>query len=134
MPYSAEQMFTLVNDIASYPKFMPGCEASEVLCQGEGWLEARLDLNRMGIKQSFATRNQLSPPNLISLTLLNGPFRSLTGEWRFSNLGESGCKIVFWLEFDVLNKLMALALPTLMKQVATEQVDCICKRARTVYG
>ena len=126
-------MFQLVNDIESYPKYMPGCVGATVLDRGEGWLSARLDLAKLGMQHSFSTRNTLSPPNSMKMTLLDGPFKRLQGEWQFIKLSDTACKVVFWLEFEVANAIAAFALPKLMEHVASEQVDAVCKRARKLY-
>lgn len=132
--YSDERMFGLVNDIERYPEYMPGCVGASVLTRGEGWLEARLELSRLGIKQAFTTRNTLSPPHSMTMDLVDGPFKSLTGEWQFQRLNDSACKVIFHLSFEVSNPLLALTLPKFMQQVASEQVDALCQRARTQYG
>lgn len=132
--YSDQQMFHLVNDIASYPEFMPGCKDAQVLERGEGWLTARLDLAKMGMRQSFTTKNLLDAPRSMRLTLVDGPFKSLEGLWLFQRLNDQACKVVFWLEFEVANALMAMALPKFMEHIASEQVDAVCMRARQVYG
>ncbi len=133
VPFSAERMFALVNDIERYPEFIPGCAGAEVLDRGDGWLEARLDLARLGMRQSFSTRNTLEPPTRMSLSLLDGPFKTLEGAWQFDVLNEQACKVSFTLTFEVANRLMAIALPKLMQQVASEQVDAVCARARELY-
>lgn len=127
-------MFTLVNDIEAYPQYMPGCVGTEVLERGDGWLSARLDLSRMGVKQSFSTRNTLEAPKSMKMSLIDGPFRTFTGEWQFTSLNENACKVIFRLEFQVANTLAALALPALMEHVASEQVGALCKRAKFIYG
>ncbi|WP_086930780.1 type II toxin-antitoxin system RatA family toxin [Agarilytica rhodophyticola] len=134
VPYSAEQMFALINDIPSYPEFMPGCVGSEVLQESADTVVARLDISRAGIKQSFVTRNTLKPPTNMSLNLEEGPFSSLKGEWEFSSLSEKACKISFWLEFEFTSKLIALAAGKVFEMIASEQVDAICQRAVRVYG
>ena len=134
VPYSAAQMFALVNDIESYPHYMTGCVGAEIVRKGEGWLDARLDLSRMGIKQSFTTHNTLEPPQRIHLSLVKGPFSALEGEWQFRPLDERACRVEFWLEFQVNNPLLALALPKLMRQLASEQVSAVCERARQIYA
>lgn len=79
LPYTAEQVFQLVDDIEAYPQFMDGCVRAQVLSRDKNCVEARLDLERAGITQSFATRNQLQPPHTIELELLEGPFDSFSG-------------------------------------------------------
>lgn len=132
--YSAEQMFELVNDFESYPQFLSGCVDTELIGRGEDWLEARLYLEKAGIKQSFVTHNTLNPPHTMHLRLVEGPFKRMEGEWTFVPLGDDACKVDFWLEFEFTNKLIGFAAGKLFEQVATEQVNAVCKRAKKVYG
>jgi len=134
VPYSVGQIFDLINDIQSYPKFMKGCVGAEITEKGDDWLIARLDLSRAGIQQSFVTRNVLNPPHSITLTLHQGPFHALEGEWRFEPLNENASKITFWLEFEFSNKLIGIAAGKLFEKVASDQVDMVCQRAKVVYG
>jgi ribosome-associated toxin RatA of RatAB toxin-antitoxin module len=134
VPFSCEQMFALVNNIESYPQFMPGCVGAKVMAEGDDWLEAKLELSSMGVKQSFSTRNNLSPPHSMRMSLIDGPFKSLEGEWLFEQLNQSACKVTFWLELEFSNALLALTLPKFFEGVASDQVDALCKRARAIYG
>lgn len=127
-------MYELISDLSSYPKFMRGCTKAEVLEEGDGWLIARLDLARGGIKQSFVTRNIMEPPNRIAIDLEDGPFKSLKGEWNFERAGESGCRVNFWLEFEFANRIVAFAAGKLFEKVASDQVTMVCQRAKAVYG
>lgn len=131
--FSAQQMFDLVNDVESYPLFMPGCTGASVLAGGANWMEARLDLTKAGLKQSVITINQLDPPRSITLALRSGPFKTFHGLWSFQPLAESACKVIFRLEYEFANKLIGLAVGKLFEQVASEQVDAICKRAKEIY-
>lgn len=131
--YSAQQMFDLVNDIEAYPQFMDGCTGAKILARGEDWLEARLELSKAGVSQSFITRNQLQPPASMSLELVDGPFKYLRGVWRFSPLGETACKISFELEFELQNRLLGMAVGKLFEGISNKQVDAFCTRAKQVY-
>ena len=132
--YSAQQMFDLVNDIEAYPKYMDGCVGAQILKREGDWLEARLDLSKAGISQSFITRNHLQSPSLMSMTLIDGPFQSLHGFWRFTALGENACKVSFDLEFELKNRLLGMAIGKLFESVASKQVDALCARAKVIYG
>ena len=70
LPYNANQLFELINDVESYPQFLDGCVGAEILRLEEGFMEARLDLKKKGISQSFVTRNQLIAPNSIIMELV----------------------------------------------------------------
>lgn len=132
--FSAEKMFALVNDIAAYPQFMDGCKGAEVLEQSETEVVARLDLSKAGISHSFVTRNQLTPPTSMTLSLEEGPFSHLQGEWSFHVLADDACKVSLQLEFEFSNKLIAMAASKWFEGVANQLVDGLVKRAQVVYG
>ena len=131
--YSASQMFELINDIESYPQFMDGCVGAKILARGEDWLEARLELSKAGVSQSFVTRNQLQPPHSMSMNLVDGPFKYLRGVWRFTPLSEQACKVTFELEFELQNRLLGMAVGKLFESVSNKQVDALCARAKQIY-
>jgi ribosome-associated toxin RatA of RatAB toxin-antitoxin module len=132
--YSAEQMFDLVNDVASYPQFLSGCRAAEVLFTDGQTLEARLELARAGLRQSFVTRNTLQRPQSMALALVDGPFADFQGRWQFTPLGENACKVEFSLSFTPQNRLIAAAAGKLFSGLANQMVDAMCARAAQIYG
>ncbi|WKD48889.1 type II toxin-antitoxin system RatA family toxin [Microbulbifer spongiae] len=132
--YSTEQMFDLVNDVASYPQFLPGCRGAEILYRDEETLEARLELSRAGIRQSFVTRNRLQRPYSMTLNLVNGPFEQFTGQWQFDPLAESACKVTFSLVFSLKSRLVAAAAGKLFSDLANQMVAVMCERAEEIYG
>jgi ribosome-associated toxin RatA of RatAB toxin-antitoxin module len=131
--YSAQQMFDLVNDIEAYPQYMDGCVGAKILKRDGDWLEARLELSKAGVSQSFITRNHLQAPLSMSMTLVDGPFKHLQGGWRFTALAENACKVSFDLEFELQNKLLGMAVGKLFESVASKQVDALCARAIQIY-
>lgn len=132
--YSARQMFDLVNDIAAYPQFMEGCVGAEILQRGEDVIEARLDLSRGGLQQSLVTRNRLLAPQRVSMQLVEGPFKQFHGDWCFTPLGDSACKVGLELEFEFNSRLLAMAANRWFEKVANQLVDAVCRRAGEVYG
>jgi len=132
--YSAEQMFELVNDIEAYPEFMDDCVGAQVLGRGSDWLEARLELQKAGLTQSFVTRNQLNPPTSMTMSLVEGPFSHLEGCWSFTPIEGAGCKVSFELEFAMQNRLLAMAIGKFFESAASKQVSALCRRAEVVYG
>ncbi|MCD9459021.1 type II toxin-antitoxin system RatA family toxin [Marinibactrum halimedae] len=132
--YSCEKMFALINDIEKYPQFMDGCIEAKVLQLGENWLEARLTLAKAGIQHSFITRNQLRGPYEMTMTLVEGPFKKLVGQWQFHALSEEACKVSLVLSFEFKSRLLAMAAGKWFELMANKQVDALCKRAKQVYG
>lgn len=134
MPYGADQIFDVVNDIASYPAFLPWCTESRVLEESETSMTAQLTIARSGIRQSFTTRNILSKPEKISLALVDGPFKSLQGNWAFRQLGADGCKVEMNLSFEVDSRVAGALLGTVFEKAADTLVDAFCQRAQALYG
>ncbi|MCW8108191.1 type II toxin-antitoxin system RatA family toxin [Alteromonas ponticola] len=132
--YSAEAMFELVNDVESYPQFLPGCADSKVLDADEDKMRASLLVTKAGVKQWFTTHNILHPAKRIEMTLVDGPFKQLQGGWTFSALSESACKIELNLEFEFSNKLAEMAFGKVFSSLATSMVNAFIERARRVYA
>lgn len=134
LPYSAQAVYSLVNDVAAYPEYIEGCIGSEVLKSEPYLMIARLDLSKGGVKQSFTTKNRLLPNEQIGLSLVDGPFVYFDGNWFFTPLQENACKVSFHLEFDMSNPLVGVAAGRLLGSVSNSLVSSICSRAKQIYG
>lgn len=133
VPYSAAQMFALVNNIEEYSQFLPYCKSSRVLSQTEDEVKATLVLAGGGFQKSFTTSNRLQKDKMIEIRLLDGPFRRLEGFWHFEALAQ-GSKVSLDLEFEFSGKLLALAFGPVFNQVANTLIEAFSKRAEAVYG
>ena len=80
--YSAAQMYALVENVAAYPEFLPWCGGTEILKKEGEVTRAAIIVDFRGIKQRFSTENRAEPPQLIEMSLVEGPFRQLDGTWR----------------------------------------------------
>ena len=134
LPYQPRQLFDLINDIEAYPAYMDGCVGAQVLRREDDFLEARLDLSRGGVAQSFTTRNRTLDARHISLELVEGPFEFFEGNWEFQPLGEVACKVSLNLEFQVNNAVLGAAASRLFDSVTNNLVNAVEKRARKLYG
>jgi len=132
--HSARQMFDLVNDVESYPEFLPWCSSTTLISRTENKVCAELEVSRMGVRQKFATCNQVVPGEHMDIELVEGPFKHLVGRWEFKSLREDACKVELELDFDFSGKLINAAFGTVFHQVANTLVDSFCKRAEEVYG
>lgn len=138
VPYPAEAMFALIADVESYPAFLPGCTGSAILGEDAGGLVASLSLARGPFSASFTTRNRLEPPRRLTMALVDGPFRSLTGEWTVTPLvppsGASGCRIDLTVRFEFAGAARDLLLGPAFELTLGSLVDAFVARARAVYG
>lgn len=104
MPFTPAQLLALVQDVPSYPNYMPGCVAALVESDDGLRTQAGLRFKFAGIAESFTTENTvLMHPQgdcALQMRLLRGPFKSLVGQWRFQPLGDAGCKVSLSVQLD----------------------------------
>ncbi|MBN0986331.1 type II toxin-antitoxin system RatA family toxin [Amphritea pacifica] len=132
--HTAEQMFDLVNDVESYPQFLPWCSGTTLIESTDEVMQASLKVAKAGLRYSFTTRNELQRPEIIRIELVEGPFSSLSGLWTFKPLSEEACKVSLSLQFDFSGKLTSLAMSKVFNQMAATMVDAFVNRADQVYG
>lgn len=134
VPFPANHMYELVEDVASYPQFLSWCASSSLIESSEDKQLARLEIAIAGIRQSFVTQNALVPGQRIGMELVEGPFQNLSGEWRFQALGPAGSKILLQLDFDFSDNLLSAAFRHGFARVADRLVNDFCVRAEAVYA
>ncbi len=134
VPYSAQQMFALVDDVAAYPQFLPWCGGASVSEVDGDTIHATVHIDYHHIKQSFTTENVRTPPQRIDMKLKDGPFRHLDGSWLFMPLGESACKIELQLHYEFSSRLLEKAVGPIFHYIANNFVDAFVHRAEKVYA
>ena len=133
--YSSQEMYDLVNDVDSYPQFLPHCSDAKVFSQQAQSMRAGMEISKAGLKKWFTTQNTLdSDQHKITLDLVDGPFKHLRGYWDFKALDEQACKVNLKLEFEFSNKLVEMAFGRVFNEVAKSMVQAFTERAKTVYG
>lgn len=132
--FSAQQMFDLVNDIESYPQFLPWCTGSRIIRREGDIVEAELVISKGGFNIAFSTRNKIDNGSRMTVSLLNGPFSYLEGTWNFIPLRDDASKISVDLEFEIAGKLASLAFGTVFNQICNTMVTSFTDRAKEVYA
>ena len=133
VPFSATAMFNLVNDVESYPEFLPWCTASKLKSRAENELVAALTIGYGALNSAFTTRNQFSAPEWMTMQLLDGPFSDLEGRWGFEQLSDDGCEVTLKVEFDFSNALKDLLFGATFETICNELIDAFIKRAHDLY-
>ena len=134
VPYTKEQMYDLVNDIESYPEFLPWCTDARVFNRKEESLSATVTLATGKIRQTFTTENKMQVGRRIDVNLISGPFNYLTGYWKFQDTTDHHCHIELMMDFEFKNKFLKLALNVVFNKFINSLVDSFTKRALQVYG
>lgn len=132
--HSAEQMFELVDRVEDYPQFLPWYSKTEIIERNGNELKARLFMDYMKVRQSFATHNRNIPGREIRMDLLEGPFKTLQGTWKFIPVGDDACKIEFKLQYDFSNSLLSALISPVFGHLSGTLVDAFVTEAGRRYG
>jgi ribosome-associated toxin RatA of RatAB toxin-antitoxin module len=134
LPYSANQMFDLVERVEDYPQFLPWCGGTEVHERRDGLVVATVRIDFKGLHQSFTTENRHERPSRITMRLVKGPFRRLDGEWQFTPLREDACKVTFALDYAFSGSIISRVLAPVFDHIADTFVDAFVRRAEAIHG
>lgn len=134
VPYSAKEMFELVDDVEAYPEFLPWCNDASVQSRNEETVVATLELHKGGVSKHFTTRNTLKPHEAIDMALVDGPFRHLDGGWRFRDITDDGCEVSLELEFEFDSRIVDVMFGRFFEDILSALVDAFTRRAAAVYG
>lgn len=138
VPYSAEQMYALVADIERYPEFLPWCVALRVLSNESApplvYQTADMVVAYRVFRERFRTRVTLDAQGRrISARYVDGPFHSLTTDWRFQPLPR-GSRILFDISFEFRNILMQATARAVFERAFARMAEAFVERAGAVYG
>ena len=138
--YTPHEMYALVTAVGDYPAFLPWCERAEVTERHADGVTARLHLSYLGVRQAFTTRNVEVPDQSVMLTLVDGPFSTLDGNWLFEPVpvgagpAAPACKVLFELRYSFANLMLDALISPVFDRIANTFVDSFVKRAEQVHG
>ncbi len=138
LPYSAQQMYDLVADVARYPEFLPWCAAARVRSvtpQGDAQvMAADLVISFKVFREKFGSRVTLWPGALkIDTDYLDGPFKYLHSNWVFHEV-EGGCEVDFAVDFEFRNAVLQKVIGVVFDQAMRRIVRAFEDRAAVLYG
>ena len=131
--YTPEQMFDLVADVGSYPRFLPWCVGARVRSHTETNLVADLTIGFGPFRESFTSRVTLDRPSRIKVAYEHGPFRYLNNQWDFLPHG-TGTQVAFFVDFEFRSRILKAAIGVVFNEAVRRMVNAFVKRAREVYG
>lgn len=131
--YPPEQMFDLVCDIASYPRFLNWVRSADLHEQSAKHQVASLGVSLGGIRARFTTENRLQRPEWIEIRLQQGPFDDLRGQWRFQPVAH-GTRVSLDLDFQFSGSAWMRPFRRGFARMADRMVDDFCRRADAIHG
>ena len=134
VPFGADQMFQLVDDIVAYPQFLPWCKSTNEIERAADGVKASIEISKAGLQKTFTTANVNSENECIEMRLVDGPFKHLQGFWRFQQFDGKACKITLDIEFEFTNRILDKTLGPIFGQICNNLVEAFVKRAQDLYG
>jgi ribosome-associated toxin RatA of RatAB toxin-antitoxin module len=134
VPYTTKQMYDLVNDAASYPRYLPMCSQVLIRSKTDDRQTATITLSKGKIKMDFTTANVMEDSKRIDVNLVDGPFKYLRGTWLFKPTQHDGSEISFNLDFEFSNPLLKMAFGGFFKGIVESMVGAFCDQAAVRYG
>ena len=134
LPYNAHQMFDVVSDVRSYPGFLNWCDDMQIISESVDEVIAKLMISYGKLDFSFTTRNIMVKDQSIKMTLVDGPFSNLKGEWLIQPLSEQGCKVSLQMDFTFDSAITHKLFASVFQKVIVTQLDAFQLRAQQLYG
>jgi coenzyme Q-binding protein COQ10 len=141
LPYSAEQMYALVADVAQYPLFIPWISAARIRSvtpEGDhAVMLADLVVGFKMFRERFLSRVTLwDADRKIDTEYVDGPFKHMISNWEFSPApdGQAGCDVRFAVDFEFKNKILQGAAGLFFQDAMQRIVRAFEARAEALYG
>lgn len=135
LPYTPEQMFDLVADVARYHEFLPWCVASRInRRESETVFYADLVVGYKLFRERFTSKVVLDRPNNIHIEYMKGPLKNLKNNWAFIRQADGSCIIDFSVEFEFTNVALQALANMFFNEVVRRMVSAFEERAKVLYG
>ncbi|AKM10059.1 type II toxin-antitoxin system RatA family toxin [Croceicoccus naphthovorans] len=134
LPYSAEQMFDLVADVAKYQKFLPWVVATRVRSDSETEMVADMMVGFKALREKFTSKVHKERPTRIVVEYVDGPLNHLENSWHFEPLGPGRCRIDFCVDFTFRSAVFETMAGAYLDRAFRKMVGAFETRAGELYG
>lgn len=134
MPWSVDQMYDLVADVARYHEFLPWVVAVRIKSDSEAEMVADLLVGFKSLREKFTSRVLKQRPGRIEVIYVDGPMRDLDNVWTFTALPEGGCEVDFLVEFTFRNAVFEKLAGQYFDRAFRRMVEAFEQRAAALYG
>lgn len=134
LPYSAEQMYDLVADVARYPEFLPWIVATRVKSDSDSEMIADMLVGFKALREKFTSRVEKQRPTEIRVHYVDGPMRDLDNRWTFRPVNETSCDVEFDVRFSFRNALFEKLAGQYFDKAFRKMVVAFEVRAAELYG
>ena len=123
------RLFNTLNDINKYPNFFEGCSFGKKTNISKNTYDGILNIKFMDNIIELKTKNKVLDNKLIYFDLVDGPFKKLTGSWKFTNIDKKSCKIELSLMYEFNNLILEKLIGPIFNIIANTFIDEFIKEA-----
>jgi coenzyme Q-binding protein COQ10 len=134
LPYTPEQLFGLVADVARYDEFLPWVVAVRVRSSSEKETIADLVVGFNAFKERFTSKVVKDRPNHICVDYVEGPLKYLHNEWKFDRAAGSGTNVGFSVDFAFKSQLFETLAGSMFDRALRRMTTAFEQRAAALYG
>lgn len=134
LPYTPEQLFDLVADVADYDEFLPWVVAVRVRSSSETETIADLVVGFSAFKERFTSRVRKERPDRIVVDYIEGPLKYLHNEWRFDRAPDGGTILFFSVDFAFKSRLFESLAGAMFDRALRRMTSAFERRAAALYG
>ena len=134
LPYTPEQMFDLVADVARYPEFLPWVSAIRVRSDSETAMVADMIVGFKGLRETFTSQVEKQRPEHLRVDYLDGPLKHLNNDWKFRNDGQGGCFVDFCVDFAFKNRVFEMLAGQVFDRALRKMIGAFEERAAKLYS
>jgi coenzyme Q-binding protein COQ10 len=133
LPYTPDQLFELVADVANYDKFLPWVVAVRVRSSSETETIADLVVGFNAFKERFTSRVLKERPEKICVDYIEGPLKYLHNEWEFRPASD-GTEVYFSVDFAFKSRLFESLAGAMFDRALRRMIGAFEQRAAELYG
>lgn len=134
LPYTAEQIFDLVMDIETYPKFLPWCVGARILKKEDNKTWADLVIGYKMIREKFTSKVITQRPETIAVEYQTGPMKYLRNYWRLRPMPGGHTEIDFFVDFEFKSRLFQGLASVFLNEIIKRMVHAFEEEAKKRYG
>jgi coenzyme Q-binding protein COQ10 len=134
LPYTPEQMFDLVADIAKYDEFLPWVVAVRIRSASSEQVVADLVVGFNAFKERFTSKVTLDRPSRVCVDYIEGPLKYLRNEWRFETATEGGTNVHFSVDFAFKSRIFEALAGQMFDRALRRMTGAFEARAAALYG
>ncbi|MBT2185577.1 type II toxin-antitoxin system RatA family toxin [Sphingobium nicotianae] len=134
LPYTPEQMFDLVADVAAYPQFLPWVSAIRIRSDSESEMLADMIVGFKSLRETFTSRVVKQRPAHVHVDYIDGPLKHLSNDWRFRDDGTGGVLIDFEVDFAFKNRVFEMIAGQMFHRALRKMIGAFEERAALLYA